>query len=212
MQIDALPAYEHSLTRGTSLHLRHPDGRTVTLDIARWLAPADAADLDALDRAQGPALDIGCGPGRIVAGLSTRGCLALGIDIAATAVAMTRARGHNALRRDVFGHLPGQGRWATAVLLDGNIGIGGDPLALLRRVRTLLRPRGRVIVETHAEHYADEQHRVRFVLSDEVIGPDFPWAYVGAEALAHYARRTGFRVAQRWTNDERAFVLLERLA
>ncbi len=210
MQLDALPAYEHSLSRRTALHLRHPDGRVVTLDLARWLAPADAVDLDALEQARGPALDVGCGPGRIVAGLAARGCLALGIDIAATAVAMTTARGLNALRRDVFGHVPGQGRWATVVLLDGNIGIGGDPLRLLHRTRTLLTPRGRVIVETHAEHAINDRHRVRFVLSDEVVGPAFPWAYVGADALVEYARLTGFRVTRHWTRDNRAFALLER--
>ena len=31
--------------------------------------------------------------------------------------------------------VPGEGRWHTALLADGNIGIGGDPVALLRRVR-----------------------------------------------------------------------------
>jgi SAM-dependent methyltransferase len=210
MQIDALPAYEHSLARGTALHLRHPDGRTVTLDVARWLAPADAVDLDALDRAVGPALDVGCGPGRIVAGLAAHGHLALGIDIAATAVAMTRARGLNALRRDVFGHVPGRGRWATAVLLDGNIGIGGDPLALLSRIRALLTPLGRVIVETHHEGAVDDRQRVRFVVCDDIVGPEFAWAFVGADALVEYAWRAGFGAAQRWTNGARAFVMLER--
>jgi SAM-dependent methyltransferase len=210
MQADALPAYEQSLSLGTHLRLRHPDGRTVTLDVARWLAPADPTDLDAVERATGATLDVGCGPGRIVAALSAHGCLALGIDIAATAVAMTTARGMNALRRDVFGHVPGQGRWATIVLLDGNIGIGGDPLALLRRTRTLLAPHGRVIVETHRERVVDDRQRVRFVLSDEVVGPDFPWAYVGADALAEYARLTGFALIERWTVIDRAFAVLER--
>jgi hypothetical protein len=33
------------------------------------------------------------------------------------------------------------------LLLDGNIGIGGDPHRLLRRVRELLTPTGRLLVE-----------------------------------------------------------------
>jgi SAM-dependent methyltransferase len=209
MQIGALPAYERSLARGTGLHLRHPDGRTVTLDIARWLAAADATDLDALDRAVGPALDVGCGPGRIVAGLADRGCFALGIDIAPTAVAMTRDRGLNALRCDVFAHVPGEGRWSSIVLLDGNIGIGGDPLILLRRVRELLAADGRVIIEAHPECSVDDRQRVRFMVSDQVVGPDFPWAYVGSDAVVRYGRATGFRTIEHWTNDGRAFVLLE---
>lgn len=210
MQAGALRAYERSLATGTALHLRHADGRIVTLDIGRWLAPADTVDLDALERATGPVLDVGCGPGRIVAALTDRGCLALGIDIAHTAVAMTRARGCNALRHDVFDRLPGTGRWATIVLLDGNIGIGGEPETLLRRAHTLLAPWGRVIVEAHPDVAIDDRQRVRFVLSDEPIGPDFPWAYVGVNALTKYSQRTGFLVTERWTCEERAFVLLER--
>ena len=41
-------------------------------------------------------------------------------------------RGGAALRRDVFAPLPGEGRWYTALLADGNVGIGGDPVALLQ--------------------------------------------------------------------------------
>ena len=50
------------------------------------------------------------------------------------AVAQTPDRGVAAIRRNVFDALPGEGRWRTALLADGNIGIGGDPAALLRRL------------------------------------------------------------------------------
>ena len=33
----------------------------------------------------------------------------------------------------MFEPLPGEGRWGTVLLLDGNVGIGGDPVALLER-------------------------------------------------------------------------------
>ena len=59
-------------------------------------------------------------------------------------------RGGAALRRDVFDTLPGEGRWETALLADGNVGIGGDPVALLRRLREVLDPRGRVVAEVAA--------------------------------------------------------------
>ena len=63
---------------------------------------------------------------------------------------MTRERGVPALRRDVFDRVPGEGRWHTVLLADGNIGIGGDPVRLLQRVRTLLATGGRVVVELGA--------------------------------------------------------------
>ncbi len=50
----------------------------------------------------------------------------------------------------MFAPLPGEGRWGTALLADGNIGIGGDPVALLRRLREVLDPRGRIVVELAA--------------------------------------------------------------
>ncbi|MDP9442781.1 MAG: hypothetical protein M3P34_11540, partial [Actinomycetota bacterium] len=61
----------------------------------------------------------------------------------------------------VFGALPGEGRWATALLIDGNIGIGGDPVALLRRVAELLRPAGVVLVELDAPGAPTEVVTVR---------------------------------------------------
>ena len=51
------------------------------------------------------------------------------------------------LQRSVFDRLPGERRWGTVLLLDGNIGIGGDPVRLLRRCADLVRPRGQVLAE-----------------------------------------------------------------
>ena len=51
------------------------------------------------------------------------------------------AVGRPALRRDVFEPLPGTGRWQTVLLADGNVGLGGDPLRVLRRAAELLRAR-----------------------------------------------------------------------
>lgn len=112
-----------------------------------WIRAADDVDLAMVGLCAGPTLDIGCGPGRMTAALGAAGHLALGIDVVDAAVSLTRQRGASALRRDVFQRLPGEGRWHCALLADGNIGIGGDPVALLQRVRTLLAPGGRVVVE-----------------------------------------------------------------
>ena len=42
------------------------------------------------------------------------------------------ASGSIAILGDVFGSVPGAGRYRTALVLDGNVGIGGSPALLLR--------------------------------------------------------------------------------
>ena len=69
------------------------------------------------------------------------GQAALGIDVSAAAVRSARRRGAPAARVSVFADVPGDGDWATALLLDGNIGIGGEPVPLLTRVHALLTSR-----------------------------------------------------------------------
>ena len=116
------------------------------LPVRRWFLPAGPAEHPALDRATGPALDVGCGPGRHLVALAERGVFALGIDISPVLLDVARARGANVLERSIFDRVPGASRWRTALLLDGNIGIGGDPVAF-SRVGELLAPDGRIIVE-----------------------------------------------------------------
>ena len=72
---------------------------------------------------------------------------ALGVDLSPVAV---RDRARPRRRRDPRLGLrarPRAGAWGTALLLDGNIGIGGEPAALLRRARELLAPGGAVLAE-----------------------------------------------------------------
>src|SRR5271166_2205996 len=126
MKAGAIGLYEEALRMsGAGLLLRTTCGRALPLQVERWCGPADRTDEELLRRCQGPVLDIGCGPGRLTIALSERGIPVLGIDISDTAVARVREAGACALRRSVFDPLPGQGRWATALLADGNIGISG---------------------------------------------------------------------------------------
>ncbi|HET7720371.1 MAG TPA: methyltransferase domain-containing protein, partial [Acidimicrobiales bacterium] len=151
----------------------------------------------------------GCGPGRLVAALTSRGVTALGVDVSPAAVARTRRHGGAALRRSVFDRLPGEGRWGTVLLMDGNIGIGGDPAALLTRLRDLLRPGGRLLAET-ADDDVDQRLTVRVEDAHGRHGRPFPWARVGTTALLRAADSTGWILTGRWSVDSRSLVELHR--
>jgi SAM-dependent methyltransferase len=176
---------------GRSGHLVRDDGVVIPLDAGRWGAVADADDAWLLDRCSGPVVDLGCGPGRLVAALTARGITALGVDSSPVARAQCRRRGAPMVRRDVFDRLPGEGGWAHVLLADGNIGIGGDPVRLLARAADLLAPGGTVLVETGgdpeecwrgiAQATGPGGHRVR-------------WACVGAAALRALAPAAGLSV------------------
>lgn len=211
LRVGALEPYERALRHGIPVYLRRADGRCDRLEVSRWRAAPDAADDTVLARCAGATLDIGCGPGRLVAALVRRGVPTLGIDVAGAAVRLTVEAGGAALRRSVFDPLPGEGRWTTALLVDGNIGIGGDPETLLARVAALLGPDGEAVVETDAQ---DPDVYERFAARVEDAsgrgGTPFRWARVGAAALARAASGRGFEVRAQWGQGERQFVALGR--
>ncbi|MER6061386.1 class I SAM-dependent methyltransferase [Streptomyces sp. NPDC001792] len=192
------------------LFLRRTDGWLLPLEVERWCGRADHVDVAVLDRCEGAVLDVGCGPGRLVAELAARGRTVLGIDVSEAAVDHTIGLGGQALRRSVFEPLPGEGRWDTVLLMDGNIGIGGEPSALLERVAALLRPGGLLIAETVPGH-VDERARVQVVDTvggARAGGAPFPWARLGTAALLRYARRAGWRSVAQWSADGRCFAAL----
>ncbi|MGW7574523.1 class I SAM-dependent methyltransferase [Streptomyces sp. NPDC054765] len=203
--------YADALRSGRGpLFLRRSDGWLLPLEVERWCAGPDAADLSALRRCEGAVLDIGCGPGRLVAALTAQGRRALGIDVSAAAVARTTATGGPALRCSVFDSLPDEGRWDTALLLDGNIGIGGDPSALLARSADLVARHGLLIVETTPAD-VDERVQVRVERgyhlrpgAPRAPGELFPWARVGAPALLRHAATTGWTPVEQWSVTDRA--------
>ncbi|HZB75646.1 MAG TPA: methyltransferase domain-containing protein [Solirubrobacteraceae bacterium] len=189
--------------------LRLGDGRTSRLALERWLAPVDRADRAALTLALDPVLDIGCGPGRHVAALAASGRVALGIDLSPAAVRIARERGADAILRDVFADVPRKGWWGSALLLDGNIGIGSRPQTLLARAAALVRPGGAVVVETGPPHQPLQRRRVRLEAGG-TVSPWFGWATVGARALTPLAHAAGLRRGQVVACGDRWFVRLER--
>lgn len=173
--------------------LRRSDGTAA----GRWAmgmlrGPADVDDMAAIDGARGPLLDIGCGPGRMVRAAAERGIPTLGIDVSGSAVRATSSDGTFALRRSVFEQIPLEGRWRTVLLMDGNIGIGGDPLLLLRRSFELLSTGGEAIIEI--DRHRDTNEQGLFTIGDDTgaLSDPFPWARVGERALRRAALAAGF--------------------
>lgn len=205
------------------------DGDAWTMPIGRWLAPATAVDERVLARASGPVLDVGCGPGRHVHALARRGVPATGVEIAPAAVRHARRRGADVVEGSIFEVAPRPGWWATALLLDGNIGIGGRPAALLGRIGSLLGADGQVLVEveddlegargepetarrepeTSGFGTGGEPFRVR-IEADGTTSAWFAWARVTTATIAAPAAAAGMRVVERWSDGGRHFCALAR--
>ena len=197
----ALRVYERALRVG-SAQMIIEDGSSADFPISNWTGVISEADEELLRRCSGPTLDVGCGPGRLTAELNRRGQVALGIDVSPLAVAMTNARGGTAMLRDVFTLVPGAGRWRDVVLADGNIGIGGHPVRLLRRCRSLLAPGGSVLVDLEPPGLTFWSGRVRLVV-DETRSAWFPWSWVGVDDVAEVAAAAGLQVREVWSEADR---------
>lgn len=185
------------------------DGTVVDLDVGAWAGEATDLERRLLAGLRGPVLDIGCGPGRLVLALAELGMPAMGVDASAAAVQLATARNATALVRSVFDPVPGTGRWGSALLFDGNIGIGGDPARLVARAGELLRPGGRLLVET-APPPAPLHRFAGRVERGPSSSAWFGWATIGAQALTDLATDAGFAHVRTTVEATRWFVELER--
>lgn len=153
-------------------------GLRAQLAHARWFGPPTEIDEAIAAEAAGPVLDIGCGPGRVLDSLTLQGKEAMGIDLSPTAVALARGLGRNVRLQSVFDAIPGH--WATALLLDGSVGIGGDPVTLMRRVLSLADV---AIVEVDPPGSGTGAGRMR-VETDDAASGWFDWGHVDTEGVA----------------------------
>lgn len=208
----AMAAYEAGLG-GAACWARSDLGRR-DLPVGRWSGDADERD-DAIVAAvladlgqtgfgqtgqRASVLDVGCGPGRLTAAVAGRGATAVGVDMSPAAVALARARGVHARRADVLRPLPlcWTGRWDRVLLADGNLGIGGDPVMLLRRMRPLLAAGGRVVADVRA-HGGVVRGPVQIEAVDSLgntLGGPMPWAWVGADAAHDLGAAAGLTVRE----------------
>ncbi len=173
-----------------SVIIRSRAGTIRPLAVDDWRAPASDDERRLLASLPGPVLDLGCGPGRLVLALCELGIAALGVDASPRAVHLARAMGAATLERSVFDALPGEGRWPTVLLFDGNVGIAGDPVTLLRRVADLLAPLGRALVEVEPPGAPSHVTQARLE-RDGDVSIWFPWAWVGADGIDELAGQAG---------------------
>jgi SAM-dependent methyltransferase len=185
------------------------DGTLAPLALERYLSPADATDELLLESVAGPVLDVGCGPGRHLRALASRGVFGLGVDLSAVAVALARGWGAHAIVASVFDELPGAGTWRTALLLDGNIGIGGAPGRLLGRVGALLGAEGELLVELDPPGVRSGPMHARLESAGSVSSW-FPWARVACEEIGAVAAEAGFSLAAQWEHSGRWFARLSQ--
>ncbi|RKR13738.1 class I SAM-dependent methyltransferase [Arthrobacter oryzae] len=191
--------YARALLTGTgTLTLRpesgHDPDEPVTFDVRNWCEDASTAELSLLQSLRGPVLDVGCGPGRLLAAARTLGLAALGIDTSAGAVGLARDRGARALEQSIFAPVPQSGHWQSVILLDGNIGIGGNVGALLGRCRQLIALTGTLLVEVEADEHIDTAYSA--VLEDQHGNRSeaFAWARTGTAGLVSRAQAGGWSV------------------
>ncbi len=190
-----------------TVQLRAREGAVRELPVHDWCAPASDAERELLAALRGPVLDLGCGPARLVVALGQLGIPAMGVDASPHAIGRARQGGAAALQRSVFEPLPGEGRWPSVLLFDGNVGIGGDPIVLLSRVAVLLSDDGVAIVEVEAPGMPTTITQARLERDGERTSW-FPWAWVGADALDEIAIRADLTRVRWHRHDGRWFAEL----
>ena len=113
------------------------------------------------------------------------------------------------LERSVFERVPARGGGRRPCSSTGTSASAADPVALLDRVFTLLRPGGEVLVETLPPGHCDRSENLQFEI-DGVAGPWFAWSVVGADDLPALAAGAACDVVQRWNAGTRWFGALRR--
>jgi hypothetical protein len=99
------------------------------------------------------------------------------------------------------------GHWGSALLVDGNIGIGGDARALLLRVARLVAPDGLILVEVDSPTTTSENIEVRADYRGR-RGGWFAWSRVAAGDLPLVAQSAGLVVDELWQHSGRWFAQL----
>ena len=93
------------------------------------------------------------------------------------------------------------------LLADGNIGIGGDPVRLLRRTRRLVHSDGRVVTDLAPPGGPISVRILRLEVAGRMSRP-FRWAIVPADQIALLAEAAALRVLELTEHEGRWFAQL----
>jgi SAM-dependent methyltransferase len=183
---------------------------TSPMDFARWNGAADRVDIALLNSVRGPVLDVGCGPARMVRAAVAMRLEVLGLDVSPIAIELGRAAGLPIHEGSVFDSLPAEGDWHTVLLVDGNVGIGGDVSKLLSRCAELISSDGEVVIEVDSDPARDHRYTGRLVDIHGGSSESFPWAEVGLLGVTRRAALAGLELRQAWSAGSRSFCRLTK--
>lgn len=205
------------------------------LPAAVFLAPPEEwpqVELEALERARGRVLDVGCGAGRHTLELQRRGLEVIAIDVSPGAVEVARRLGVSDVRLLPLAQVsPELGRFHTFLMLCGNLGLLGSQHEGRRTLRQLLAlgsPDCRLVAESidpHAgprplpeDYRAANARRGRLpgqvrlrMRYRETLTPWFDLLNVSPSELDTLVRGTGWTIAELLPGEPPSYVaILER--
>lgn len=173
---------------------------------------------EAIGRAHGRILDIGCGPGRVCLYLQERGLEVVGIDNSPLAIHTAQLRGVQDARLLSITRASRQtlGMFDTIVMFGNNFGLFGNPGRarwLLRRFAGMTGANGRILAEsrniydtTAPEHLAyQEWNRQRGRMAGQIrlrlryktlVGPWFDYLMVSPDEMAQIVAGAGWQIEQ----------------
>ncbi len=204
-----MPESERRADDGRRTSLVSTHGAVLAVPVERWFGEPSPADPRTLRLAVGPVLDIGCGPGATCSRSRRPTCRSLVSTSPTHSCGGPRRDGASVIRRSVFDDVPGAGEWMTCLLLDGNIGIGDDPVALLRRTREVYAPAVAYSLRQSRPAASPRRDDVHVQL-DARRGPRFAWGSVSIDRLRTVAAAVGMPVVRCWSADGRWFAWLDR--
>jgi 2-polyprenyl-6-hydroxyphenyl methylase/3-demethylubiquinone-9 3-methyltransferase len=115
-----------------------------------WIARARAGLIPAATHPQAVLLDLACGGGLMAPYALERGYVHIGIDITASALQIAQQRGVAAVRGDVL-LVPIQDASVDVVTVGEILEHVLDPMAVVREAVRVLRPGGRIVIDTIAD-------------------------------------------------------------